>query len=502
MVHGASQSNEDDTPAQISMAGTWTLSDVVPGCKVWVHRPMGGKGGQMTTLHAEVISIRDKPQPNVPHAHGTGLSLSTNGDEKVEEHEYYVHYDQWNKRLDEWIPTTRVLLDQELTWPKPPKKEQPKRAAEKKLPKKAGRASSSSQVQTPTGDGTATPVGVKRKHEDEEDTSAEASGMATPTNELEHSRNAGLSKAQEIEQLRTSGSMSHQHEARVKNLVKIEIGRHIIEPWYFSPYPKEFSYTPVLYICEFCLRYWASETQFRRHRTKCTLRHPPGNEIYREKEISFFEIDGRRQKQWCRNLCLLSKCFLDHKTLYFDVDPFLFYCMVKRDQYGCHLVGYFSKEKECGEGYNVACILTLPQYQRHGYGRLLMEFSYELTKRENKVGSPEKPLSDLGLLGYKAYWKEIIVDFVLNIYRTGGKEADISVDEISQKTGILQTDVMTALHELQLLKWYKGQHVIVLGDEVLARHEKTVAKQRRRIDPTRLQWKPPVFSRAQLSFGW
>ena len=29
---------------------------------------------------------------------------------------------------------------------------------------------------------------------------------------------------------------------------------------------------------------------------KCPLRHPPGNEIYRKGNISFFEIDGRKNK--------------------------------------------------------------------------------------------------------------------------------------------------------------------------------------------------------------
>ena len=33
------------------------------------------------------------------------------------------------------------------------------------------------------------------------------------------------------------------------------------------------------------------------------------------------------------------------------------------------------QEKESSEDYNVACILTLPQYQRMGYGKLLIEFS-------------------------------------------------------------------------------------------------------------------------------
>lgn len=50
-------------------------------------------------------------------------------------------------------------------------------------------------------------------------------------------------------------------------------------------------------------------------------------------------------KIYCQNLCLLAKLFLDHKTLYYDVEPFLFYVLTKNDEKGCHLVGYFSKVK-------------------------------------------------------------------------------------------------------------------------------------------------------------
>lgn len=46
---------------------------------------------------------------------------------------------------------------------------------------------------------------------------------------------------------------------------------------------------------------------------------------------------------YCQNLCLLAKLFLDHKTLYFDVEPFLFYVLTENDSHGCHIVGYFSK---------------------------------------------------------------------------------------------------------------------------------------------------------------
>lgn len=259
------------------------------------------------------------------------------------------------------------------------------------------------------------------------------------------------SREEEIEKLRTGGSMTQNQAevSRVRNLNRVQMGAYEIEPWYFSPYPASFAAAEIVYICEFCLSYADSLLTFERHRAKCTLLHPPGNEIYRDDNFSFFEIDGRRQRRWCRNLCLLSKLFLDHKTLYYDVDPFLFYCMTTRDDHGCHLVGYFSKEKESAEGYNVACILTLPQYQRKGYGLLLIAFSYELSKREGRLGSPEKPLSDLGLLGYRAYWAQTVVD----VLTAEGRGTEISVEEIGALSAMTTPDVLHTLQNLNMLRY-------------------------------------------------
>jgi hypothetical protein len=86
------------------------------------------------------------------------------------------------------------------------------------------------------------------------------------------------------------------------------------------------------------------------------------------KSIKYFATN----KLFCQNLSLLSKLFLDHKTVFYDIDRFLFYVLKKEDT----IIGYFSKEKFSVENYNLSCLLILPPFQKMGYGRLLIEFSF------------------------------------------------------------------------------------------------------------------------------
>ncbi|KZV74446.1 hypothetical protein PENSPDRAFT_601585 [Peniophora sp. CONT] len=573
-------------PAPVTAGGTYKIQTISVGCKLYARR-WNPDTNEIEERQVEILSIRDKPPAN-PYlrrqlAGAAGPSSSPAPafapDPELDRLEFFVHWDQFNKRLDEWLPGSRLVLSRDLEWPRPKKEKKDGRSAGGsgrghtaaspspapsnrrvgKMPR--GKENNQSLLRRATtnaaltgqgagkgkGKGSAPPSApptptpakrtLKRKQpvdeEEEEDEDAEGSpdveeqdrmdidgegdddadgetdGGEGETFDITDAVNAtepvpapqplaNYSKEEEIEKLRTGGSMTQSvsEVARVKNLNRLAIGKHEVDSWYFSPYPQEYAHLPMLYLCEFCFAYFPSHFMLGRHRQRCTLLCPPGNEIYREGDISFFEIDGRKQLTYCRNLSLLSKCFLDHKTLYYDVTPFMYYVMTQRDSHGAHLVGYFSKEKECAEQYNVACILTLPQHQRHGYGKLLIEFSYLLSQREGKLGSPEKPLSDLGLLGYRSYWAEKIVEAVV----TAGEE--VSVDEIAQATSITHADVMNTCTTLQLFKHYKGQHVIALSDSVLDRYEKAKNKRRRRIDKDCLKWKPPTFTRDQLRFGW
>lgn len=44
-----------------------------------------------------------------------------------------------------------------------------------------------------------------------------------------------------------------------------------------------------------------------------------------------WELDGAKQQIYCENLSYISKLFLDHKTLYYDIDPFNFYVLTEYD---------------------------------------------------------------------------------------------------------------------------------------------------------------------------
>jgi histone acetyltransferase MYST1 len=339
-----------------------------------------------------------------------------------EDYEYYVHYEQFNRRMDSWV----ALGDMDLSTLVPVEK---------------------------------TEDGKKKKETHEPD--------------AEHA------------EFDPRALQEHEEFTKVRNILQIELGKHEMDTWYFSPFPPEYNDCQKLYFCEYTLQFFKRKEQLQRHLKKNELRHPPGDEIYRKGKLSFFEIDGKKHKLFCQNLCYLAKLFLDHKTLYYDVDLFLFYVLMECDERGYHIVGYFSKEKCSEEGYNLACILTLPPYQRKGYGKLLISFSYELSKIEGKVGTPERPLSDLGLVSYRGYWTREL----LRIIQDESKQF-VSIKDLSEMTMIKTEDIISTLQHLGLLAYTKGAYVICASPELIQKHLKAAGSGGVPCDPDAIVWSP------------
>jgi len=94
--------------------------------------------------------------------------------------------------------------------------------------------------------------------------------------------------------------------------------------------------------------------------------------------------------------------------------------------------------------------------------------SYELTKREGKTGSPEKPLSDLGKVSYRSYWTHIL----LNLLHDHDTSTNVSINDMSERTGIRMEDIISTLQSLDMIKVWKGQHVVYVKQSVIREYLK------------------------------
>uniref|UniRef100_A0A5S6R4N1 histone acetyltransferase n=1 Tax=Trichuris muris TaxID=70415 RepID=A0A5S6R4N1_TRIMR len=254
----------------------------------------------------------------------------------------------------------------------------------------------------------------------------------------------------------------------------IVIGKWVIDSWYSAPYPQEYARLNKLYVCEFCLKYMKSNDVLARHIKKCKLFHPPGDEIYRKDSLSFFEV------------------YLDHKTLYYDVEPFLFYVLTINDAYGCHFVGYFSKEKYSSQKFNVSCIVTLPPYQNKGFGRLQIAFSYLLSRKEGEVGTPEKPLSELGKFSYTSYWKSAIFEF----FDKNRNMKSCNIKRISETTGMTPVDIVETMQSLNMIVLQNDTLKFVIDWNAIDKYMNRVRSDPKRVnlDEQQLRWLPHVTS--------
>nr|GAT58853.1 ham group protein [Mycena chlorophos] len=278
----------------------------------------------------------------------------------------------------------------------------------------------------------------KRDQDDEEDDARSYGGVAKEPRTIDM----------------TEEEYDLQHHKKIgaqRNFDKVQFGQYIIRTWYFSPYPlvdEKFQLPtdtasdgkphrpggrqkrvldvlagsmkkelPYLYVCEFCFTYTIEPSKYDTHCKGCKVTRPPGKVIYEGKRRRIWAVDGSAAKLYCQNLALFGKLFIDVKTLFFDCENFMFYVATEQGDSNQHnLRGFFSKEKVSFDDYNLACIVTLPPYQRGGWGTLMIEASYEISFRAGKAGgTPERPLSDLGLRSYLSYWVATLLRFFRQI---------------------------------------------------------------------------------------
>ncbi|OCT59043.1 hypothetical protein XELAEV_18001533mg [Xenopus laevis] len=305
--------------------------------------------------------------------------------------EYYVHYVGCNRRLDEWVDKNRLALTKNV-----------KDAVQKNTDQYLNELTEQPERKITRNQ--------KRKHD-----------------EINHVQKTYA------EMDPTTAALEKEHEAitKIKYVDKIHIGNFEIDAWYFSPFPEDYGKQPKLWVCEYCLKYMKFEKSYQYHLGLCQWRQPPGKEIYRKGNISVYEVDGRDHKIYCQNLCLLAKLFLDHKTLYFDVEPFVFYILTEVDRQGAHIVGYFSKVRQM--------VSNNPQI------------------------------------------------------RWGALTQNKDIETLGQMTSITQNDIIGTLQSLNMVKYWKGQHVICVTPKLVEEHLKSAQYKKPPItvDSPNLKWAPP-----------
>nr|PIL96122.1 histone lysine acetyltransferase MYST-B [Toxoplasma gondii COUG] len=399
--------------------------------------------------------------------------------EKPHHYEYYIHYRHTNRRLDTWLKfddLRPITPDgQVLEFPAVESRGRRRKrrrdadedddAGDETEPKRRrhdrDEDAALSDVENERDEGESS----DRDAEDEEDSDSEMLdklAMFDPSVQFsDHDEEA----AKEHEGMDLATLQAHEEATKIKTIRQIQFGPFLLQTWYFSPYPAHVQDAEVLYVCEFCLSFFRHASELSTHNQRCILRHPPGDEIYREGRLSVFEVDGSVARVYSENLCFLAKLFLDHKTLQYDVEPFLFYVLTEVDRTGCHLIGYFSKEKISLQAYNLACILTMPQHQRKGYGRFLISFSYLLSLREKKKGGPERPLSDLGRLSYIGWWTWCLLTHMESDAQK--RRRKISIEDLVRNTAVREEDIQRTLEEIGVLRYVQGHHLLLLHPDLV-----------------------------------
>jgi histone acetyltransferase MYST1 len=90
-------------------------------------------------------------------------------------------------------------------------------------------------------------------------------------------------------------------------------------------------------------------------------------------------------------------------------------------------------------------------------------------------------------VSYRSYWMRVVLD-VLREHK-----GNLSIKDISELTAIRTDDIVRTLESLNLIKYWKGDHIISVTTRIIEEHWKSITNQKTiEIDPDRVHWKPWV----------
>ncbi|KAG9040352.1 hypothetical protein FS837_000761, partial [Tulasnella sp. UAMH 9824] len=306
--------------------------------------------------------------------------------------EAYVHYVNTDKRLDEWVSEDRIH----------------------KLPKSEADAPSGSHGESQIN-GTRSIIGKRRRSRSPPGSTSRstrgpidmsATQTSAPARSSSPPPHRSHDHLQSTKEQDLEAAMEHRRITAKRNFDKVIFGGWEMKTWYYSPYPvADDAEAPPLSSSSHPP---ASGRKWREKERGGSAEEgldspapgpptaPPQRAHGRTAELLAASGAGRpggsmdQAKLWvcdrcfkymregipwelhtlfCQNLALFGKLFIDVKTIFFDCD-------------------------NC----------------------------YELSRRAGKLGTPARPLSDLGLRGYLSYWVATLVRFFRRILGTAPEE--------------------------------------------------------------------------------
>merc|ERR1719296_215138 len=192
---------------------------------------------------------------------------------------YYVHYRDYNRRMDEWVTSDRILASPSQTAVKLKAKQKSAPGEDQQQVQQRKRSISSSaegllstdsveRLTSNSGSGSSEQRLTrrqKRKNLKSDDTASPHSAA-----KVDVVATIAPKELDEHEGLDEASLREHEEVTKLKNVSQVQLGQYRMDAWYFSPIPKDFieslgkSTLDVLYVCEFSFNFFARLSELRR----------------------------------------------------------------------------------------------------------------------------------------------------------------------------------------------------------------------------------------------